>query len=56
MKGRALVDIPALKIKCGEYCDIPDADAKRYIEIGAFDPRAVEQRAVEQKEEKRKPK
>lgn len=51
MKGRALIDIPALNLKCGEYCEIPDSDAKYYIELGAFDPSAVDPK---QKDEKRK--
>lgn len=53
MKGRALVDIPALSLKCGDYCEIPDSQAKYYIELGAFDKNAVDPK---QQEEKRKPK
>lgn len=42
--GRALVDIPALELKSGDYATLPAADADAYAEIGAFDTNAVEVR------------
>lgn len=40
VSGRALVDIPALGAKCGEYIDIPADAAKAYEDAGEFDPKA----------------
>lgn len=38
--GRALVDIPALGLKCGEYTMLPAEIAKAYEAICSFDPKA----------------
>lgn len=43
MKGKALIDLPAHGLRCGEIGDIPDAEAEQLTQDGAFDPRAVEQ-------------
>lgn len=40
--GRALVDIPALDLKSGDYATLPAAEADAYAEIGAFDTNAIE--------------
>lgn len=40
VSGRALVDIPALSAKCGEYIDVPAELAKAYEDAGEFDPKA----------------
>jgi hypothetical protein len=42
MKGRALIDLPAHGLKCGEYGDLPKAVASAYIKAGHFDPKAVQ--------------
>jgi len=42
MKGRALIDLPAHGLKCGEYGDLPKAVAGAYIKAGHFDPKAVQ--------------
>ena len=40
--GRALIDIPALGLKCGEYDVVAESDLTCLIEAGAFDPNAKE--------------
>ena len=40
--GRALIDIPALGLKCGEYAVVAESDLTGLIEAGAFDPNAKE--------------
>lgn len=42
MKGRALIDLPAHGLKCGEYGELPKAVAGAYIKAGHFDPKAVQ--------------
>ena len=39
--GRALIDVPAFGLACGEFGDIPDADAGNLIASGQFDDRAT---------------
>lgn len=61
MKGRALVDLPQYRLRCGDYGEIPDKEAVALIEIGSFDPQAVSsalpgETAIEQPPEKRKKK
>lgn len=41
MKGRALIDLPEHKLKCGEYGEIDDKLAKPLVKAGRFDPKAV---------------
>lgn len=43
MQGKALIDLPAHGLRCGEIGDIPDTEAERLTQDGAFDPRAVTQ-------------
>lgn len=43
MKGKALIDLPEHKLKCGEIGEIADAQAKPLVAQGYFDPKAVEQ-------------
>ena len=40
--GRALVDIPALELKSGEYATLPAEVADAYAAIGEFDTNAIE--------------
>ncbi len=40
VSGRALVDIPALGAKCGEYLTLPAEQAAAYADAGEFDPAA----------------
>ena len=42
VRGRALVDLPAHGIKCGEFGDLPAAIAQSLEAAGEFDPWAVE--------------
>lgn len=42
VRGRALIDLPAHGLKCGEYGALPAAVAPAMIEAGAFDPQAAE--------------
>ena len=39
--GRALVDLPAFSLMCGEFGHIPAADAGSLIAGGQFDDRAA---------------
>lgn len=41
MKGRALIDLAAYGLKCGDYGDLPAADAKALFKAGRFDIKAV---------------
>lgn len=38
--GRALVDVPRLGLKCGEFYELNLEDAKELEEIGEFDSKA----------------
>lgn len=38
--GRALVDIPALGLCCGEFATLPAEVARQLSEAGEFDPAA----------------
>jgi hypothetical protein len=40
--GRALIDLPAYGLKCGEYGALPAAIAASLAFSGEFDPRAVQ--------------
>lgn len=40
VNGRALVDIPRIGAKCGEYITISAAEAKELEAVGDFDPKA----------------
>ena len=40
--GRALIDIPALGLKCGEFAVVAESDLIGRIEAGEFDPNAKE--------------
>jgi len=40
--GRALVDIPGLGLKCGEYAVVAESALTGRIEAGEFDPNATE--------------
>jgi hypothetical protein len=42
VRGRALVDLPAHSLKCGEFGDLPAAIAQSLAAAGEFDPKAVE--------------
>lgn len=42
VRGRALIDLPAHGIKCGEFGDLPAAVAQSLAAAGEFDPKAVE--------------
>lgn len=42
VRGRALVDLPAHGIKCGEFGNLPAAIAQSLEAAGEFDPWAVE--------------
>lgn len=41
VSGRALVDIPAVGAKSGDFVTIPAELAKQLAEAGDFDPKAV---------------
>lgn len=43
VRGRALVDLPAYDLKCGEFGSLPYETARALWASGYFDPRAVEQ-------------
>lgn len=40
--GRALVDIPVLGLKCGQFAKVESSALVGRIEAGEFDPNAVE--------------
>lgn len=40
VSGRALVDIPSIGAKCGDYVDVPADQAKALEDAGSFDPKA----------------
>lgn len=40
VSGRALVDIPAVNAKSGDYLTLPAEIAQPLIEMGDFDPQA----------------
>lgn len=42
IKGRALVDIPRIGAKCGEYVTVPAEFSAELEAAGEFDPKAVE--------------
>lgn len=39
--GRALVDIPRLDLRCGQYGTVPAAELDALVAAGEFDPAAV---------------
>lgn len=55
MKGRALIDLPAHKLACGEYGEISDDIAAPLVADGAFDPKAAAQGEPEAPAEAPKP-
>lgn len=42
VRGRALVDLPAYDLKCGEFGSLPYETARALWASGYFDPRAIE--------------
>ena len=40
VNGRALVDIPRLDLRCGQYGSVPAADLDALVASGEFDPAA----------------
>lgn len=42
VRGRALVDLPAYDLKCGEFGSLPYETARALWATGYFDPRAIE--------------
>lgn len=40
VSGRALVDIPSIGAKCGDYVEVPADQAKALEDAGSFDPKA----------------
>lgn len=42
VRGRALIDLPAHGLKCGEFGTLPAAVAQSLADSGEFDPKAVE--------------
>lgn len=43
VKGRALVDIPSIGAKCGEFVSLPADVADQFEKSGDFDPKSVEE-------------
>jgi hypothetical protein len=43
VNGRALVDIPSIGAKCGEFVSIPADLASQFEQSGDFDPKAVKE-------------
>lgn len=41
MKGRALIDLPELRLACGQYGSIPNDVAASLVKAGSFDPKAT---------------
>lgn len=54
MKGRALIDLPAHELKCGEFGEIPDDIAAPLVADGYFDAKAVSADAPEPQKPPRK--
>lgn len=42
VRGRALIDLPAHGLKCGEFGALPAAVAQSLADAGEYDPKAVE--------------
>lgn len=42
VRGRALIDLPAHGLKCGEFGTLPADVAQSLASAGEFDPKAVE--------------
>lgn len=42
VRGRALVDLPAFGVGCGDFCDLPASAAASLAAGGQFDDQAVE--------------
>lgn len=40
MKGRALIDIPHLGVRCGEYVELSEASGVACVADGSFDAKA----------------
>lgn len=43
VRGRALVDLPAFGVVCGDFCDLPASAAASLAAVGQFDDQAAEE-------------